>query len=76
MQELKVNFRYSILWVLYYNVIETGYKIRNVYSQGVIANRPVWKWFSNFCSGHASLRDEQRPGRSSDFDQDTLISEM
>ena len=54
------------------NAMETAEKICSVYGEGTITDRAVQNWFVKFCSGDTSLKDEQRPGRSSDFDDDAL----
>ena len=50
---------------------ETAKKICSVYGQGIITNYQVKNWFSKFSSDDISLRDEPKPGYSSDLDQDT-----
>ena len=52
------------------NTTETAEKISSVY--GFITNCQIQNWFSKFRSGDMSLRDESRPGCSSDFDQDSF----
>ena len=47
-------------------------KISSVYGHGVIIDHQVWNWFSKFYSSDNLLRDEARPGHSSDLDQDAL----
>ena len=74
MEDLKVHIRHVMLWEFKNNknATETAKKICSVYGQGVITDRQVRNWFSKFRSGDTSLRDEPRPGRSSDLDQDAL----
>ena len=74
MEELKVHTRHVILWAFKNkkNTTETVSQISRVYGQGVITDCRVQNWFSKFCSGETSFRDEPRPGRSSDLDQDAL----
>ncbi|XP_067126777.1 histone-lysine N-methyltransferase SETMAR-like [Centruroides vittatus] len=74
MEHLKVHVRHIMLWEfkLGNNATETTKKICNVYGSGVISDRAVRKWFTKFRSGDFSLKDEERPGRSSDFDDDVL----
>ena len=54
------------------NATETAKKINSVYDQDVITDHQVCNWFSKFHSGNKLLRDEPRPGCSSDIDQDAL----
>ena len=54
------------------NITGAGKKICCVCGQVVITEREVWNWFSKFCSGNTSLRDERWSGCSSDLDQDAL----
>ncbi|XP_023237751.1 histone-lysine N-methyltransferase SETMAR-like [Centruroides sculpturatus] len=74
MEHLKVHVRHIMLWEfkLGKNATETAKKICNVYGSGVISDRVVRKWFTKFRSGDFSLKDDERPGRSSDFDDDVL----
>ncbi|XP_023244408.1 histone-lysine N-methyltransferase SETMAR-like [Centruroides sculpturatus] len=70
MEHLKVHVRHIMLWKfkLGNNATETAKKICNVYGNGVISDKAVRKWFTKFRSGDFSLKDDERPGRSSDFD--------
>ena len=45
-----------------------------MYGEGTITDRAVPNWFVKFLSGDSSLKDEPRPGRSSDFDTEALKS--
>ena len=51
-------------------------KFSSVYGQSVITNYQVRNCFSKFCSVDTSLKDDPRPGYSSDFDQDALTELM
>ena len=74
MKELKVHIQHIILCKFkhYKNSIKTAKKIFNVYGQRVITGRQVQNWFSKFHPGDTWVKDEPRPGRSSDFDQDSF----
>ena len=74
MDELKVHIRHVMLWEFKNkkNATETAKKICNVYGQDIITDRQVRNWFAKFRSGDMSLKDERRPGRSSDLDEDAL----
>ena len=54
------------------NSTETAKKMCSVYGQVVITDQQIWNWFSKFCYCGMSLRDEHRPGCSSEFKQDVL----
>ena len=56
--------------------METADKICCVYGEGTITDRAERNWFVKFSSGDTSLKDEPRPGRSSDFDGEALKSLM
>ena len=43
-----------------------------MYGKGTITDRAVGNGFMKFRSGDTSLKDEPRPGCSSDFDDDAL----
>ena len=45
-----------------------------MYGDGTITNWAVRNWFVKFLSGDTSLKDEPRPGRSSNFDAEALKS--
>ena len=47
-------------------------KFQVLMTKGVITDHQVQNWFSKFHSDNTSWRNEPRPGRSSDLDQDTL----
>ena len=49
------------------NTTETAKKHFSVYGQGVLTDHQIQNWFSKFHSGNISLRDEFRPGYSSDL---------
>ena len=63
-----------MLWEFRYNknTTETAKKIYSVYGQGDITNCQVWNWFSKYCFGNTSLRDESRPGYASLLNQEAL----
>ena len=54
------------------NATKTTKKISSVCSQDFITDRLVWNWFLKFHFGDTSLRDEPRPGPSSNYDEDAL----
>ena len=56
----------------YKNTTETAEKICNIYDQDAITECQVWNCFWKFNSDDISLRDEPRPGCSSDLDQNAL----
>ena len=74
MAELKVHIQHLMLWELMNNksATKTAKKISSVYGQRVITDCKVRNWFSKFHSGVTSLRDEPRPGCSSDLDEEGL----
>ena len=74
MDKLKVCIQHVMLWEFKNNknTIETSEKICSVDSQGVITGSQVWNWFTKFNSDDTSLREESRPGRSSDLVRDAL----
>ena len=45
-----------------------------MYGEGTITDQAVRNWFVKFRSGDTSLKDESRPGRSSEFDAEALKS--
>ena len=74
MEGLKVHISHVMLWEFKQgnNATETAEEICSVYGKDIITDRAVRNWFVKFCSGDTSLKDEPRPGRSSDFDDDAL----
>ena len=76
MEGLKVHIRHVMLWQFKQgnSDTETAEKIGSVYGEGTIIDRAVRNWFVKFCSGGTSLKDEPRPGRSSDFDANAFKS--
>ena len=74
MEELKVNIWRVMMWECKNNknTTETAKKIWSVYDKGVIIDHQVENWFSKFHSGNTSLRNEPRPGHSSDLNQNAL----
>ena len=70
MEGLKVHICHVMLWEFKQgnNATETAEKICSVYGEGTITDQAVWKWFVKVRSGDTSLKDEQRPGCSSDFE--------
>ena len=70
--ELKVPIHHVMLskFVNNQNTSEQLLKKCSVYSQGVITDCQIWNWFSKFYASKMSLKDEHRPGYSSDFNQD------
>ena len=52
------------------NITETAKKISRVYGHDVITNQQVQKWFSKFLFSDTLLKDQPKPGYSSDLDQD------
>ena len=69
MEKVKVYIQYVMLWEfkIYKNPTETVKNISCVYGQGVITDRQVRDWFTKFHSGDMSLRNEPRPGRSTNL---------
>ena len=65
-----MNIWYVILWEFKNNkhTTETAKKVSGVY---VITDHQVRNWFTRFRLADMWLRDEPRPGHSSDLDQDT-----
>ena len=45
-----------------------------MYGEGTITDQAARNWFVKCFSGDTSLKDEPRPGRSSDFDAEALKS--
>ena len=74
MEKIKVHIRQVILsgFKNNKNATETAKKISSVYGKDVIIDCQVRNWFSKIFSGDTSLRDEFRPRRSSDLNQDSL----
>ena len=66
-----MHIRYVMLWELKTNknATETVKKMSSIYGQGVITDCQVRNLFR---FGETSMRDEHRPGRPSDLDQDAL----
>ena len=71
-----MHIRHVMLWDLKQgkNATETAEKICSVYGEGTITDRAVQNWFVKFRFGDTSLKDEPRPGRSSEFDAEAFNS--
>ena len=54
------------------NAAEVTRNICNVYGEGAIVEHTSQKWFARFRNSNFDLSESQRPGRSSDFDEDRL----
>ena len=69
-----MHIRHVMLWEFKQGNNATGItaKICSIYPKGTIIDRVVRNWFVKFCSGDTSLKDEPRPGHSSDFDAEAL----
>ena len=74
MYEMKMHIRHVILCEVKINknASEAVKKICSVYGQGVIIDCQVRNWFSKFCSGDTSLRDEPSAERPLDLNQECL----
>ena len=74
MEGLKVHIRRAMLREFKQgnNATETAEKICSVYGECTISDRAIQNWFVKFRSEDTSMKDEPRPGRSSDFDDDAL----
>lgn len=70
----KVHIRHVMLWEFKQgnSAKATAEKICNVYGEGLITDRAVTNWFAKFRSGNTTLKDEPRPGRPSDIDENLL----
>ena len=75
MEELKVHIWPVILREFNNdkNAADTAKDISSVYSQGVITDHKVQKWFSKYCPGNMLPRDEPRPGCSSNLNQNAIF---
>ena len=69
-----VHIWHVMLWEFKNNKItrETAKKIFIVYGSGVITDHKIQNWFSKSHFDNMWLRDEPRPGCSSDLNQDPL----
>ena len=58
MDGLKVYIRHVMLWEFKNskNAKETAKKISSFTGQGIISDRPVWNWFSEFYSSNTLFR--------------------
>ena len=74
MEEPKAHIRYSKFWEFKNNknVTETAEKISDVYDQDIVIDREVRNCFSKFPFSDNWFRDEHRPERISEHDQDAL----
>jgi len=72
MEENKVHFRHLIFFYRKgKNVTQAINKICAIYSEDVIAERTVRKWFARFKAGDFNLEDQER-GRPSTIDEDQI----
>ena len=71
-----MHIRHVMLWEFKQgnNATETAEKICSVYGEGTITDQAVGNWLVKFRSGDTSLKDEPRPGRSSNFHAEALKS--
>ena len=73
MGELRVNIRHVMLKEFKIkNATKTSKKFPGVYGQRVLIDCQVRNWVSKFRCSDASVKDEHRPGRSLDLDQDVV----
>ena len=54
------------------NAAQAAKKLRDVYGEKALKERPCRNWFNKFRSGDFSLKDEKRSGRPNEFDDDQI----
>ena len=54
------------------NAAQAAKKLRDVYREEALEDGQCRNWFHKFRSGDFSLKDEQRPGRPNEVDDDQI----
>jgi transposase len=76
MSEIPMHIRHCILYEfdLDHNATTAAHNICKVYGEGSASRTTCYRYFNRFRNGDKTLEDEERPGRSSEFDEKALLA--
>ncbi len=76
MSEIPMHIRHCSLYEfdLDHNATTAAHNICKVYGEGSASRTTCYRYFNRFRNGDKTLEDEERPGRSSEFDEKALLA--